>query len=100
MRNGFEKALGWNPQEEPAANGLALARWNLGDEAGAKQVQMAWAGRSERTSTVGRGYSYLGLRHYSDADQVFRAAAAAGNRDAIHGLNDVCSALEPRGSMN
>ena len=47
-----------------------------------------------------RGYSYLNLHRYSDAERVFRAAALAGNRDAMRGLNDVRGALEPRGSQN
>jgi cellulose synthase operon protein C len=47
-----------------------------------------------------RGYSYLQLRRYSEAEQVFRASAMTGNRDALRGLSDVRGALEPRGDQN
>lgn len=49
----FRTALEWKPDDEPSAYGLALMRWKLGDLAGARQVQSAWAGRSERILTVG-----------------------------------------------
>ncbi|RWE32213.1 cellulose synthase [Mesorhizobium sp.] len=44
----------------------------------------------ERTGLmVLRGYAYLKLRRFADAEQAFRAAAATGNHDALRGLNDV-----------
>jgi tetratricopeptide (TPR) repeat protein len=46
-----------------------------------------------------RGYSYLHLRRYAEAEQVFRAAAMTGNRDALRGLSDVRGAREPRGDQ-
>lgn len=49
----FQLALDWKPDDEPSAYGLALALWKLGDKAGVKQIQNAWAGRSERIPTVG-----------------------------------------------
>ncbi len=49
----FQLALDWKPDDEPSAYGLALALWKLGDKAGVKQIQTAWAGRSERIPTVG-----------------------------------------------
>ena len=39
-----------------------------------------------------RGYAYMGLRRYSDAERIFRAVAGTGNRDAIKGLSDVQAA--------
>ena len=49
----------------------------------------------ERTGLmVLRGYAYLKLRRFADAEQLFRAAAATGNRDALRGLNDVKAARQ------
>lgn len=49
----FRTALEWQPDDEPSAYGLALMRWKLGDHEGMRDVQIAWAGRSERIPTVG-----------------------------------------------
>lgn len=49
----FRLALDWKPDDEPSAYGLALSLWKTGDKAGARAVQTAWAGRSERIPTVG-----------------------------------------------
>jgi len=49
----FKLALDWKPDDEPSAYGLALTRWKIGDKAGVKDIQTAWAGRSERIPTVG-----------------------------------------------
>ncbi|WP_296744744.1 tetratricopeptide repeat protein [Mesorhizobium sp.] len=49
----FKLALDWKPDDEPSAYGLALTRWKVGDKAGVKEIQTAWAGRSERIPTVG-----------------------------------------------
>jgi tetratricopeptide (TPR) repeat protein len=49
----FRTALEWGPDSEPAAFGLALMRWKLGDHAGVRDVQTAWAGRSDRIPIVG-----------------------------------------------
>ena len=49
----FKLALDWKPDDEPSAYGLALTRWKIGDKAGAREVQAAWVGRSERIPTVG-----------------------------------------------
>ena len=43
-----------------------------------------------------RGYAYLNLVRYGDAERVFRAAASAGNRDAMRGLNDLWAARNPQ----
>jgi len=50
----FTTVLGWKPDDEPSAYGLALMRWKLGDMAGVQEVQRAWAGRSERIAIVGQ----------------------------------------------
>lgn len=39
-----------------------------------------------------RGYAYMNLKMYGDANRVFEAAAATGNRDALRGLADVRNA--------
>lgn len=36
-----------------------------------------------------RGYAFLKLRRFGDAEQLFRAAAATGDRDALRGLGDL-----------
>ncbi|TIL27905.1 MAG: hypothetical protein E5Y88_02500 [Mesorhizobium sp.] len=44
----------------------------------------------ERTGLmVLRVYAYLKLRRFGHAEQVFRAAAGTGNRNALKGVNDV-----------
>jgi tetratricopeptide (TPR) repeat protein len=47
-----------------------------------------------------RGYAYLALVRYDDAERVFRAAANAGNRDALRGLNDLWAARNPQSNPN
>ncbi len=49
----FRTALEWKPDDEPSAYGLALMRWKMGDQAGVREVQTAWAGYSDRIPTVG-----------------------------------------------
>ncbi|MBZ9674324.1 tetratricopeptide repeat protein [Mesorhizobium sp. ES1-1] len=49
----FRLALDWKPDDEPSAYGLALSLWKTGDKAGAREIQAAWIGRSERIPTVG-----------------------------------------------
>lgn len=39
-----------------------------------------------------RGYAYLELRRFDDAERVFRAVAGTGNRDALRGISDVRAA--------
>ncbi|OBQ70108.1 tetratricopeptide repeat protein [Mesorhizobium erdmanii] len=52
----------------------------------------------ERTGLmVLRGYAYLKLRRFDDAEQIFRAAAGTGSHDALKGLNDVKMARELKG---
>ena len=48
----FTSALNWNPDEEPAAYGLALVSHQLGDKARVLELQRLWAGRSERIAKV------------------------------------------------
>lgn len=43
-----------------------------------------------------RGYAYLNLSRFRDAERVFRAAASTGNRDAMRGLNDLWAARNPQ----
>ena len=43
-----------------------------------------------------RGYAYLNLFRYGDAERVFRAAASTGNRDAMRGLNDLWAERNPQ----
>ncbi|MER0240139.1 cellulose synthase [Fulvimarina sp. MAC8] len=45
-----------------------------------------------------RGYAYLDLRRYSDAERVFAAVAAAGSREGARGLNAVREATGYYGS--
>lgn len=48
----FRTTLGWKPDYEPAAYGLAVARLRLKDTAGVKEIQRLWAGRSERIAAI------------------------------------------------
>jgi Flp pilus assembly protein TadD len=48
----FRTTLGWKPDHEPAAYGLAVSRLRLRDTAGVREIQKLWAGRSERIATV------------------------------------------------
>jgi len=41
------------------------------------------------------GYSYMQLRRYRDAERVFKAVAATGNREGIRGLAAVREAMRP-----
>lgn len=49
----FTTALGWDPDDEPSAYGLALTRHLLGDAAGLSEIKRIWRGRSERIRQVG-----------------------------------------------
>lgn len=48
----FRTTLTWKPDYEPAAYGLTVARLRLKDDAGVKQMQRLWGGRSERIATI------------------------------------------------
>ncbi len=53
--------------------------------------------QQERTDLmVLRGYSYLNLKMYDDAQRIFTAVAATGNRDGSRGLRDLMLALHPQ----
>lgn len=43
-----------------------------------------------------RGYSYLNLKMYDDAERIFTAVAATGNRDGSRGLRDLMLATQPQ----
>jgi len=43
-----------------------------------------------------RGYSYLNLKMYDDAQRIFTAVAATGNRDGSRGLKDLMLATHPQ----
>ncbi|PDT81432.1 tetratricopeptide repeat protein [Sinorhizobium sp. BJ1] len=49
----FSTALRWKPDDEPSAYGVAITRHQLGDTAGAAEIQRLWAGRSERIARLG-----------------------------------------------
>ncbi|QRM57966.1 cellulose synthase [Sinorhizobium sp. BG8] len=49
----FTTALGWKPDDEPSAYGLAVSRLRLRDTAGVREIQAEWRGRSERIARVG-----------------------------------------------
>lgn len=51
----FSTVLGWSPDDEPSAYGLALTRHLLGDSAGLAEIKRQWAGRSDRIQQVGTG---------------------------------------------
>lgn len=74
----FKLALDWKPDDEPSAYGLALTRWKLGDKAGVRSIQAAWAGRSERIPTVGE-------RSIETSALARRNAGAAAPEDTTSG---------------
>ena len=49
----FETTIGWKPDDEVAAFGLALVRNRLGDKNGLERLQRTWGGRSPRIAAVG-----------------------------------------------
>ncbi len=49
----FQTALGWKPDDEPSAYGLAVTRQQLNDRAGVAEIQRLWAGRSARIANLG-----------------------------------------------
>jgi cellulose synthase operon protein C len=51
-RQWFEAALSWNPEDEPAAYGLALSYADLGETQGLKAIKNNWDKRSERVAAV------------------------------------------------
>lgn len=50
----FEAALGWSPEDEPSAYGLALTRFELKDRAGVREIQERWAAQSVRITQIGK----------------------------------------------
>lgn len=50
----FAAALGWEPEDEPSAYGLALTQQELNNTAETRRIQQQWAGRSQRIADVGR----------------------------------------------
>ena len=50
----FETVRRWDPNYEPAAYGLAVARWALKDRAGVNAIIREWGDRSERIANIGK----------------------------------------------
>lgn len=50
----FETVRRWDPTYEPAAYGLAVARWALKDRAGVNAIIREWGDRSERIANIGK----------------------------------------------
>jgi tetratricopeptide (TPR) repeat protein len=46
-----------------------------------------------------RGYSYMNLQMYGDAERIFNAAAAVGSKDGYRGLADLKDATHPEGKQ-
>ncbi|MGV1940797.1 cellulose synthase [Agrobacterium sp. 22-211-1] len=49
----FSTALGWKPDDEPSAYGVALSYHDLRNLAGLRGIQQQWASRSQRITDVG-----------------------------------------------
>ncbi|KAA3502010.1 cellulose synthase [Rhizobium rhizogenes] len=49
----FSTALGWKPDDEPSAYGVALSYHDLRNLAGLRGIQQQWASRSQRIADVG-----------------------------------------------
>ncbi|MEE1656138.1 tetratricopeptide repeat protein [Microvirga sp. CF3062] len=54
-RDWFRTALGWRPEDEPAAYGLALSTQRLNERAAFNAVVAQWRGRSERIADLADG---------------------------------------------
>src|SRR5690606_30462856 len=52
-RAWFTTALGWKPDEEPAAFGLALTYQQMEQTAELAEIKRQWTGRSERIQLIG-----------------------------------------------
>lgn len=70
----FATALGWDPDDEASAYGLALTRFILRDTAGLRDIQSRWAGRSQRIEDVGTA------RARDESSSPDTPAPATGNR--------------------
>ncbi|MCZ4073199.1 cellulose synthase [Agrobacterium sp. LMR679] len=49
----FSTALGWKPDDEPSAYGMAVSYHDLRNLAGLRGIQQQWGGRSQRIADVG-----------------------------------------------
>ncbi|MDX0424195.1 hypothetical protein [Sinorhizobium medicae] len=49
----FSTTLGWKPDDEPSAYGLAISHKELGDRAGVAEIQRLWAAKSDRIARLG-----------------------------------------------
>ncbi len=49
----FSTALGWKPDDEPSAYGIAVSYHDLRNLAGLRGIQQQWGGRSQRIADVG-----------------------------------------------
>lgn len=49
----FSTALGWKPDDEPSAYGMAISYHDLRNLAGLRGIQQQWGGRSQRIADVG-----------------------------------------------
>ncbi|MNU68091.1 Tetratricopeptide repeat protein [compost metagenome] len=49
----FSTALGWKPDDEPSAYGMAVSYHDLRNLAGLRGIQQQWASRSQRIADVG-----------------------------------------------
>lgn len=78
----FSTALGWKPDDEASAYGLALTRFRLGDRAGVAQIQSAWRGRSERIARLGEKPSDQQRLSPYASTQIRPGYAVSGERSA------------------
>ncbi len=88
----FETVRRWDPNYEPAAYGLAVARWALKDRAGVNAIIREWGDRSERIANIGKpvraelrgstaGDRRRGRRCRGPADAERRAGRLCRDRD-------------------
>ncbi|MDX0694478.1 cellulose synthase [Sinorhizobium medicae] len=49
----FSTTLGWKPDDEPSAYGLAISHKELGDIGGVAEIQRLWAAKSDRIARLG-----------------------------------------------
>lgn len=86
----FMTALRWKPDDEPSAYGLVLTRAVLGDQAGVREIQRLWSGRSERIANLGE----------DERGQLNRGIPAPTDAPDTSNLTSAYTRIFPQGSNN
>lgn len=80
-RDWFRTALGWRPEDEPSAYGLALSTQRLNERAAFNAIVAQWRNRSERIADLADGANPGSRRRSAPAQP--RAEEDAASRPAV-----------------